>query len=63
MPVKGCRGSEVDDRHLNGSGLLNHQCYMSAGLSIRWLVGPSVGPSVRHTFIKIDEKFPFEDSK
>ena len=26
MPVKGCRGSEVDDRHLNGSGRLNHQC-------------------------------------
>ena len=27
MPVKGCRGSEVDDRHLNGSGRLNHQCW------------------------------------
>ena len=26
MPVKGCRGSEVDDRHLNGRGRLNHQC-------------------------------------
>ena len=26
MPVKGCRGSEVDDRHLNGGGRLNHQC-------------------------------------
>ena len=32
MPVKGCRGSEVDDRHLNRSGRLNHQCHMSVTL-------------------------------
>ena len=34
MPVKGCRGPEVDDRHLNGSGRLNHQCI------IRLLIKP-----------------------
>ena len=26
MPVKGCRGSEVDDRYLNGGGRWNYQC-------------------------------------
>ena len=27
--------------------------------SVRWLVGPSVGPSVGNVFVKIDEKWPF----
>ena len=33
MPVKGCRGSEVDDRHLNGGGRLNHQCHCYDNIS------------------------------
>ena len=32
-------------------------------LSVRPLVGWSVGWSVRHAFVKIDEKWPFTDSK
>ena len=35
MPVKGCRGSEVDDRHLNGGGCLNHQCYRDARTQLK----------------------------
>ena len=35
MPVKGCRGSEVDDRHLNGSGRLNHQCLVYSPKTIQ----------------------------
>ena len=31
--------------------------------SVRWLVGWSVRPSVGYAFVKIDEKWPFMDSK
>ena len=49
MPVKGCRGSEVDDPHLNVSGYLGHvACTIgwSVGQAVNWAVNWSVSMDI-----------------